>query len=147
VHHQFIFASPPFKGWVWCIKSIDSTLVTGSWDASVIMTDLEAGGVVLNRIKCKSAVLCMHCDQDAICVGSYSKRLFQIDPRTAEIIQNKSLHSAPVLSLLGTDKYVVTGSEDSTVAVYDRRTNATLSSFKVSLNLFCCTFSNSTFFL
>ncbi|ELT92604.1 hypothetical protein CAPTEDRAFT_105308 [Capitella teleta] len=119
------------KGWIWCMKSIDNTLVTGSWDSSVAMTDMGAGGAVMRRVKCKSAVLCLHCDHDVSFMGTYNKSVIQFDPRTAETISNKSYHSGPVLSMIGSENYLITGSEDSTIVIFDRKADEVLHKYKL----------------
>lgn len=43
-----------------------------------------------------------------------------VDPREGEV-HRKRYHRRPVLCLAADDKYVVTGSEDKTIAVFDRR--------------------------
>lgn len=29
------------QGWIWCMSSLDGTIITGSWDTSIAFTDLE----------------------------------------------------------------------------------------------------------
>ena len=71
--------------------------------------------------RCKSAILCMNYEPDVLFAGGYDARIYHIDPRTADIMAEKRYHTKPVLCMTADDKYIVTGSEDKTIAVYDRR--------------------------
>ena len=52
--------------------------------------------------------------------AGYDKLIYSIDTRSNEVT-TKKYHRRPVLCLKADDKYIITGSEDKTVAVYDRR--------------------------
>lgn len=68
----------------------------------------------------QSAVLGLHYEPNFIAAGGFDKRLYMFDPRDHENRIRKSYHSHPILSIAADDKYVITGSEDKTMAIYDR---------------------------
>lgn len=64
--------------------------------------------------------------------GTFAKSVVQVDPRTGDMVSRLSYHQQAVLSLVATDKYVITGSEDKTIRMLDRRTGLVTSSLTVS---------------
>lgn len=110
------------KGWVWSMASCDNILATGSWDTYVRLWNLGEGGVqFLSHIKCKSAILGLHFEPGFIAAGGFDKRLYMIDPRAPADVTIKRYHAQPILSVTADDKYVITGSEDKVISVFDRR--------------------------
>ena len=71
--------------------------------------------------RCNSAVLCSHLEPDCMIAGCYDKKVYHIDPRAAAVQFTKNYHKQPVLCMAVDDRNVITGSEDGTVVVYDRR--------------------------
>ena len=64
--------------------------------------------------------------------GSYDKRIYHIDPRRPSIVAEKRYHRQPILCLAVDDNFIITGSEDKTLAVYDRRADALFKTINVS---------------
>ncbi|XP_045157904.2 F-box/WD repeat-containing protein 9-like [Mercenaria mercenaria] len=109
------------KGWVWSMASNDDTLVTGSWDTYIRLFDFNSGEIRKNsEIKLKSAILGLHFEPNFIAAGGFDKRLYMLDPRAPNDYIRKHYHAQPILSVKADDKYVITGSEDKVVAIYDR---------------------------
>lgn len=120
------------KGWIWSMASIDGLLATGSWDTFIKFWDMEAGGQEIRMVKCKSAVLALHYEPQFMAAGGFDKKVYHIDPRTATIIAEKRIHKKPVLDVTANDKFIITGSEDSTIAIYDRRADAVLKTLELA---------------
>lgn len=109
------------KGWVWSMASKDDTLVTGSWDTYIRLWDINSGDIaVYSEIKLKTAILDLHFEPNFIAAGGFDKRLYMFDPRAPNEYIRKRYHTQPILSVTADDKYVITGSEDKVVAIYDR---------------------------
>lgn len=68
----------------------------------------------------KTAILGLHYEPNFIAAGGFDKRLHMFDPRDPDSLMRKSYHAQPILSIAADDKYVITGSEDKTIAIYDR---------------------------
>ncbi|XP_033738875.1 F-box/WD repeat-containing protein 9-like [Pecten maximus] len=108
------------KGWIWSLASYDNVLCSGSWDCYVKMWDLNADLAEINKFKCRSAILGLHVEPNWIVAAGYNQFLYMIDPRDGTG-QKKKFHRRPVLCVVADDKYVISGSEDKTMAIYDRR--------------------------
>lgn len=50
------------------------------------------------------------------------------------LVKSISLHGKPVMCLAADDKYIISGSKDCTVAVYDRRADKGLKKVRVAAN-------------
>ena len=70
--------------------------------------------------RCKSALLALHFEPNFIAAGGFDKRLYMVDPRAPDDFILKRYHTQPILSIAADDKYVITGSEDKVISIYDR---------------------------
>ncbi|KAK7495839.1 hypothetical protein BaRGS_00012829 [Batillaria attramentaria] len=111
-------------GWIWCMASLDSYLYTGSWDTRIKVWDLEREMETVSSYKCKSAVLDLHVEENFLVAGAFDRKVYFLDPRQGNFVAIKRWHRQPVLCVAGDDRYIVTGSEDKTFSVYDRRAAA-----------------------
>ena len=64
--------------------------------------------------------------------GAFNWRIYHIDPRLSSIVAVKKYHTHPVLCLAVDDRYIISGSEDRTVCVYDRRADGLVKTLTVS---------------
>ena len=76
-------------------------------------------------------MLCTHYEENMLFSGGYDKKVYHIDPRTPQIVAEKKYHRQPVLALVADQHNVITGSEDGTVAVYDRRADSVVKTIQV----------------
>ncbi|CAH1772302.1 unnamed protein product, partial [Owenia fusiformis] len=120
------------KGWIWSLASVGNSLCSGSWDTYIKFWDLNAPQLqTVNKIKLKSAVLCMHYEEGELFAGGFDKKTYRIDPRTSSIVSEFMLHKKPVLCMVADEKHVITGGEDETIYVLDRRSNGVLKSINI----------------
>lgn len=75
---------------------------------------------ILCIYRLKSAILGLHYEPNFIAACGFDKRLYMLDPRAPDDYICKRYHSQPVLSVVADSKYIITGSEDKVVAIYDR---------------------------
>lgn len=108
------------KGWIWSLASYDDILCSGSWDCYIKLWDLNADLAEINKFKCKSAILGLHAEPNWIVAAGYNQFLYMIDPRSGSG-EKKKFHRRPVLCVVADDEYVISGSEDKTMAIFDRR--------------------------
>lgn len=85
-----------------------------------------------NIFRCKSALLGLHFEPNFIAAGGFDKRLYMVDPRAPADITIKRYHTQPILSVAADDKYVVTGSEDKVISIYDRAAGKNYKKIEVS---------------
>ncbi|WAR24832.1 FBXW9-like protein, partial [Mya arenaria] len=109
------------KGWVWSMASQGDSLVTGSWDTYIRMWDTGDGNVALTYDKkLKTPVLGLYYEPNFIAAGGFDKRLHMFDPRSPDEPMRKCYHTHPLLCVTGDDKYIISGSEDKVISIYDR---------------------------
>uniref|UniRef100_A0A3Q2QUZ7 F-box and WD repeat domain containing 9 n=1 Tax=Fundulus heteroclitus TaxID=8078 RepID=A0A3Q2QUZ7_FUNHE len=130
------------RGWAWCLASQGSLLASGGFDGTVRLWDLEAGGADRGLIRARAAILCSSWQTDVLLAGTLDKRINMYDTRAAEpLIKSVRLHGDGVMCLAADDRYIISGSTDCTVAVYDRRALKALKRIKMSSYLSVMSYS------
>ncbi|XP_055975399.1 F-box/WD repeat-containing protein 9 [Sorex fumeus] len=129
------------KGWVWSLTSLDHRVCSGSWDSTMKLWDMDAGGQQFGEIKGKAAVLCLSYLPDILVAGSYDKKVSIYDPRASPaLLHSQRLHSSPVLALLADERRIVSTSEDHTLVVFDRRKHGVLQRLQLDSYLLCLSY-------
>ncbi|KAM3924934.1 F-box/WD repeat-containing protein 9 isoform 1-T1 [Leptodactylus fuscus] len=131
------------KGWAWTLAACENRVCSGSWDSTIKIWDIGAEGQMVQDIRGRAAILCLAYLPDILLAGSYDKRVSAYDPRAASpLIKSRKIHSSPVLSIVADDRHIVSGSEDRTLVVFDRRVNAVLQRIQLDNYLFCMSYQS-----
>ncbi|XP_022087368.1 F-box/WD repeat-containing protein 9-like [Acanthaster planci] len=124
------------KGWVWHITSQDNIICTSSWDQWIKLWDINADCGFVQGFRGSSAFLCSVLHQYEVHAGAYDKHVYVFDRRDRHqgSTSKLRLHKMPVLCLASDNDYIISGSEDRTIAVFDRRAGKILK--KIELEKF-----------
>ena len=77
--------------------------------------------------------------------GCFDNKVYHLDPRTPAVLAEKCYHKKPVLDVAANGNYIMTASEDATIALYDRRADKVLSTAKVRLSYYLSIADNWSF--
>lgn len=129
------------QGWVWSLAAQGDHVCSGSWDSTVKLWDMAADGQQFGEIKDKAAVLCLSYLPDILVTGTYNKKVTIYDPRAGPgLLQTQQVHSSAVLALMADERHIISGSEDHTLVVFDRRANGVLQRLQLDSYLLCMSY-------
>lgn len=84
-----------------------------------------------------AAVLTICCENSIHTTGCYDKKIRRFDTRSGKVVMESLYHKKPVLSLLKTDNYIFSGSDDRTVGIFDIRADKLLTRLRVDTSVYC----------
>lgn len=118
------------KGWVWSLASERTyrphLLCSGSWDRHVKIWDVSVGECAATIERHHRAAVLSLCipERDCLVSACNDKTVRVIDLRETGVVQAQhTWHKRSVLSVVGSERYIYSASEDCTVCVWDRRKN------------------------
>lgn len=111
-----------FKGHtngVMCLQFDENVLITGSYDATAKVWDLETGQELRTLVGHTSGIRCLQFDDSKLMTGSLDHTIKLWNWRTGQCLRTFHAHTEGVISLHFAGRYVASGSMDKTIRVYD----------------------------
>jgi F-box/WD-40 domain protein MET30 len=107
---------------VMCLQFDDRILMTGSYDATVRVWDLETGKQIRVITGHSQGIRCLHFDDARLITGSLDNTIKVWNWRTGECVKTLRAHSKGVIGIHMADKLLASGSADNTIMVHDFNT-------------------------
>ncbi|CAK4020576.1 E3 ubiquitin ligase complex SCF subunit sconB [Lecanosticta acicola] len=112
-----------FKGHtngVMCLQFTDNVLITGSYDTTVKVWDINTGECVRTMNGHTMGIRCLQFDSSGqLMTGGLNGEMYLWNWKTGQRLRSFPQHGDGILSLHYTTRYVASGSRDSTVRVFD----------------------------
>ena len=87
-------------------------------------------------LRCPSsvAVLSLYTEENNIFAGCFNKKVYFIDRRDSQAeIKPRTFHNRAVVCITGSDNYIISGSEDKRICIFDRRADKIFKMIKVRM--------------
>ncbi|KAF2789839.1 WD40 repeat-like protein [Melanomma pulvis-pyrius CBS 109.77] len=107
---------------VMCLQFDDRVLMTGSYDATVRVWDVETGKEIRVITGHTQGIRCLHFDDARLITGSLDNTIKVWNWRTGECVKTLRAHSKGVIGIHMADKLLASGSADNTIMVHDFNT-------------------------
>lgn len=129
-------------GWIWDLTSIDETIYSCSWDRTIKAWALSDAGLThltTYEMVVAGALLCVtSCPELSLfATGSFCKAVLVFDPRSGyNAVARYQAHQRAVIRLAMNSNYILSASEDKTVAIWDHRAGRILNKITISKDAF-----------
>ncbi|KXT18233.1 hypothetical protein AC579_2871 [Pseudocercospora musae] len=117
-----------FKGHtngVMCLQFDDNVLITGSYDTTVKVWDINTGEELRTLHGHTSGIRTLQFDDKKLMTGSLDSTMRMWNWKTGELLRTFPAHQDGIITLHFTEGYVATGSRDRTVRVWNNTSKAT----------------------
>jgi F-box/WD-40 domain protein MET30 len=104
---------------VMCLQFDDRVLMTGSYDATVKIWDLETGKQIRTLTGHLEGIRCLHFDDARLITGSMDRTIKVWNWRTGECVRTLNCHTRGVIGIHMADKLLASGSADNNIVVHD----------------------------
>ena len=104
---------------VMCLQFSDNVLVTGSYDTTIKIWDIENGKEIRTLTGHTSGVRCLQFDDVRLCSGSLDQTVKMWNWRTGECFRTLEPAMGGILSLNFSPRYLCCGSMDGTIRVWN----------------------------
>ena len=106
---------------IMCLQFDETTLATGSYDATVKIWDIESGRELRTLAGHTSGIRCLQFDDTKLVSGSMDNTIKIWNWRTGECTRTFAAHTSGVVSLHFNSQFMASGSMDSMIRIYDLR--------------------------
>lgn len=107
---------------VMCLQFDEQILMTGSYDATVKIWDLETGEEIRTITGHTAGIRCLQYDETRLITGSLDATIKIWNWRTGDCIKTLDGHAAGIIGLHWNEKTLATGSMDNTIRIHDFNT-------------------------
>ncbi|QIW94751.1 hypothetical protein AMS68_000269 [Peltaster fructicola] len=117
-----------FKGHtngVMCLQFDDNILITGSYDSTAKVWDINTGQEIRTLKGHTSGIRCLQFDDTKLMTGSLDGTLRLWNWHTGQCLRTFPAHTQGIISLHFSGRYVASGSMDGTARVWDSETKQT----------------------
>lgn len=117
-----------FKGHsngVMCVQFDDNVLITGSYDTTAKVWDVESGQELRTLKGHTSGIRCLQFDDTKLMTGSLDGTLRLWDWKTGQCRRVFRAHTEGIIALHFSGRYVASGSQDKTIRVWDSENKQT----------------------
>lgn len=117
-----------FKGHtngVMCLQFDDNVLITGSYDTTVKVWDVNTGEEIRTLVGHTSGIRALQFDDRKLMTGSLDSTMKMWNWKTGELLRTFPAHQDGIITLHFVDGYVATGSRDRTVRVWNNSSKET----------------------
>ena len=111
---------------VMCLQHDENVLITGSYDSTIKVWDIETGQEIRTLSGHTSGIRCLQFDDTGkLITGSMDSTIRLWNWRTGQCLRTFPSHTGGVISVHFDSQYVASGSMDHTVRIYDTNTKQT----------------------
>ncbi|OQO06102.1 hypothetical protein B0A48_08690 [Cryoendolithus antarcticus] len=117
-----------FKGHtngVMCLQFDDSVLITGSYDTTAKVWDIQTGQELRTLRGHTSGIRCLQFDDTKLMTGGLDGTMKLWNWKTGEMLRSFPAHNDGIIALHFVDRYVASGSSDKTIRVWDSEGKST----------------------
>ncbi|KAK3676929.1 hypothetical protein LTR78_003133 [Recurvomyces mirabilis] len=117
-----------FKGHtngVMCVQFDDNVIMSGSYDSTVKIWDVNTGEELRTLRGHTSGIRCLQFDDKKVMTGSLDCTIKLWNWRTGECLRTFQAHTAGIITLHFSGRYVASGSMDRTIRVWDAEAKQT----------------------
>ncbi|CAK1365109.1 unnamed protein product [Cercospora beticola] len=117
-----------FKGHtngVMCLQFNENVLITGSYDTTVKVWDINTGEEIRTLTGHTSGIRALQFNDQKLVTGSLDSTVKLWNWRTGELLRTFHPHSDGVISVTFTSRYMASGSRDRTIRVWDHKNGST----------------------
>ncbi|XP_054711253.1 F-box/WD repeat-containing protein 9-like [Uloborus diversus] len=122
------------NAWLWSIAydKTNRVLYSGGFDCNLKTWELVEPSVQASSYSLASPVLCLSYCSNALSCGCYGRSVSLFDPRAGvQPMFQHILHKKPVICMVSDEKYIISGSEDCHVIIYDKIARNVLKTWKL----------------
>ncbi|KAK3634607.1 hypothetical protein LTR56_015187 [Elasticomyces elasticus] len=110
---------------VMCLQFDDNVLITGSYDSTVKVWDVNTGEELRTLTGHTSGIRCLQFDDNKLMTGGLDCTLKLWNWRTGQCLRTFPAHTGGIITLHFSGRYVASGSMDRTIRVWDSEAKQT----------------------